>query len=773
MGLMRGIRRNIKGIYWVVVVIVVISFVFWGTRLGVRGGRKYAGTVFGKKVSLKEFSLQARVAQRYAQQMEGRIGRAMTSEEIENIAWRRVMELREAGRMGIMIPLAEVKEQIRLMFSPGGTFDETLYRNTLYYRGATEEEFAETLRDDMKIGELESLIADTVVVPPSELREAFDYEKEQRKIKFHMVESAPLTEAFDVSDAGEPYYRSHRGEFREPNKVAVQYLMVEPEALADEVSLSGEEVKEYYEKNKSFYKGAQGQTATFEEVRGQIEHVLRNEKADALARKKAEEIFTFSEASRMREIAEKNGLVLQESGLIPQEGDVNEEPAKEPEFRKAAFDTALGGVSPVIKTRVGYCVLSPVRIVPERIPPFEEVQEIAAQKQRAQQLKQAAIQAGLLPEQVDAFVEEHSVIPAALGVTEEDVWQYYNTHKVEFRKPKKVKVEYLVVEKAPFEKEVKVTEKEIKSEYQQNDWKYKGQDGKVKPLTDVREEIEKALREKKADEKARERADEVFMVSRPQRLKEYAKKQALELRESRLFAQGETIDDYMGDSPAFAKVALTTNMGEVSQSFRTDVGYCILSPVQVVEEAVADFEEVVEEATEKAKQFKAEMLAGTIARELQREVNEKVTKEKESFETGCKELDLKVEESGYFRRDDRTIDGIGAAAGVPFTAFQSEPGQVNYPRKTDKGYFFFAVSEVKPPTDEEFTKEKDTYYAEKARDRRQQAFREWSVALWEEANVKSALRPSPKAASKPASKESAEKAPRPTTSGGGMAPAKR
>jgi len=263
------------------------------------------------------------------------------------------------------------------------------------------------------------------------------------------------------------------------------------------------------------------------------------------------------------------------------------------------------------------------------------------------------------------------------------------------------------------------------------------------------------LREMKADEKARERADEVFVISRPQRLKEYSRKRGLELRESRLFARGETIDDYMGDSLRFAGIAFETDLGEVSPSFRTDVGYCVLSPMQIVEETIADFEEVAAEAAEKAKVSKAEMLAGRIARELRSRVNEKITEEEKDFETACKELKLEVEESGYFRRDDLSMEKIGTAYGVASSAFQSEPGRLNnYPRRTDKGYFFFALSEVKPPTDEEFVEEKDSYYDELVREKGQEAFREWSAALWEEANVKSYSRPAPRKTPKTAAKKS-------------------
>jgi len=526
--------------------------------------------------------------------------------------------------------------------------------------------------------------------------------------------------------------------------------MVEKESFREKVSLAEEELRSYYEENKSSYKGADGKTAEFDEVKLLIERILKARKADEMARQQAEKVFDFSDASLMKEVAQRNSLPLRETGLIPETGPASDELEKDPRFRKAVFGTSIGGVSPMIETEAGYCVFSPIRVVPPRILPFEEVRKAAAEKERAQRLKEAAVQAGVLPAHVESFIEEHSIIPADMDVTYEDARTYYEDprHKSEFMDPKKVKVQYLTMEKAAFEKEVRITEREIKAEYRDNEGKYKDENGKVKPLADVREDIEKDLRVRKADEMAKERADEIFAVYRPQRMKQQAlnpdyAKYGLTLRESRLFAQGEMIDDYMGTSAMFAYYALRTKLGEVSDIFSTEKGYCVLSPVQVVEGAVADFEEVAEEAAEKAKMNKAENLAVKIASGLYQQAREKMSREKKDFQTVFDELGLKVEESGYFRRDDFTIENVGPIRAVTRSVFQSEPGKIGPPRKVPRGTFVYVISEVKPPSDEEFAEDREKYYSTMVREKSQEARLEWSVALHREANVQivSALRP--------------------------------
>ena len=135
MGLMRGIRKNVKGIYWIVTVAVVVTFIFWGTRLGSSGGRRHAGTVFGKKVSIKEFELQWRGASRIA----SAYGRTPSADLVEAITWQRLVELRAADRWGIIVPMDEVKDRIRAIFSRQGVFDEEGYRDYRPHRHFPKE----------------------------------------------------------------------------------------------------------------------------------------------------------------------------------------------------------------------------------------------------------------------------------------------------------------------------------------------------------------------------------------------------------------------------------------------------------------------------------------------------------------------------------------------------------------------------------------------------------------------------------------------------------
>jgi hypothetical protein len=749
MGLMRGIRKNVKGIYWVVIVVVVVTFVLWGTRFGGARAPKYAGTVFGKKVTFDDFNRQWRAAVQQARQYEA-WGGNITIEQIEAWAWERVVKLREADRWGVVVPTNIVRERITDMFSAQGEFHEQVYRSYLQRMRVSEREFAALVRDDLRIATLEQLVSNAVVATPQELREQYNYDKEQRKISFHMVEVDSLLPAFEVAGNAEQYYRTHQEEFREPRKVAVQYVMVEKEPFLEKVSLAEEEIRSYYEENKSAYKGADGGVAGFDEVKPQIERLLKARKADEMARQQAEELLGFSDVSKMREVAQKDELLFRETGLIPEKGLVSDPLAREAPFRDAAFRTPLGELSSIIETKTGYCVLSPIRAVDARTPPFEEVREVAAERERANRLKGIASRAGVPPEKLDVFVKEHSTIPAGIDVSDDDARRYYESpsNKSEFMKQKKVKVQYLVVEKEPFEKEVRVTQREMRAEYKDNEEKYKDENGKVKPFADVKEDIEKELRTAKADEMARERAEQVFAVYRPQRMKQQAEKHGLTLRESRLFARGEMIDDYMTDAATFTTEAFRTEIGDVSDIFSTEKGYCVLSPIQVVDESVSDFEDVAQDVAEKAKMEKAENLCVQIAGDLHRQVREKTIREKTDFQTACKELGLNLEESGYFRRDDASIEKVGSTRGFTRTIFETDPDQIGTPKRVPRGAFFYVVSDVKLPTEEELSEDKKLYYSRLVNEKTQQARQEWGAALLREANIRRSYPPISKKAPK-------------------------
>ncbi|MCA9401570.1 MAG: SurA N-terminal domain-containing protein, partial [Candidatus Omnitrophica bacterium] len=127
-----------KKILWVTAIVIILSFGFLGTASYWAGSResKYAGKVFGKKVSLSEFQenydqvrLQALI--RYGDQFD------QVKDNIDFISetWDRIILMREAQKRRIQVTDEEVVEYIQNypFFQKNGQFDTLLYNDILRY----------------------------------------------------------------------------------------------------------------------------------------------------------------------------------------------------------------------------------------------------------------------------------------------------------------------------------------------------------------------------------------------------------------------------------------------------------------------------------------------------------------------------------------------------------------------------------------------------------------------------------------------------------------
>jgi len=112
------------------------------------------------------------------------------------------------------------------------------------------------------------------------------------------------------------------------------------------------------------------------EIRERVEQAARNEQAEALAKKKADELLPELQKSDTDKLAAANNLKVEESGPFARTGTYIPNIGNAPELKKAAFDlTADKPVAPAVYSVSGASVLA---VFKERIPADED--QFKAQK---------------------------------------------------------------------------------------------------------------------------------------------------------------------------------------------------------------------------------------------------------------------------------------------------------------------------------------------------------------------------------------------------------
>lgn len=155
----------------------------------------------------------------------------------------------------------------------------------------------------------------------------------------------------------------------EKNFIAQKYF----EKKVANLKISEREVREYYEKNKEEYKEPEGR---------QVKHILIYVPKDA---DNATEEKAFKKANEVREkllkgekFEELAKIYSDDTGSKEKGGDLGiiKKGQTIPEFEKEVFKLKEGEISMPIKSPFGYHIVKVEKIIPERIPSFDEIKSV-------------------------------------------------------------------------------------------------------------------------------------------------------------------------------------------------------------------------------------------------------------------------------------------------------------------------------------------------------------------------------------------------------------
>ncbi|OGX28595.1 MAG: hypothetical protein A2705_00620 [Omnitrophica WOR_2 bacterium RIFCSPHIGHO2_01_FULL_52_10] len=220
-----------KKVLWVIAVIIILSFGFFGTAYLITDKKPvdYAGTISGKKVSAEEFSkayqavyIQALI--RFGDKFS-EISRFLN---LEAETWDRLILLREAVKRRIRASNEEVVQAIDqyAFFQRDGRFDPLLYNDILRYAfRISARDFEEGIRDNLKFITLFQQITAPVAVTDREVLEAFRRENEKIQVSYLLVTPEQFQKDVSFNDEeAQNYYAQNKNEFIVPATISVEYI---------------------------------------------------------------------------------------------------------------------------------------------------------------------------------------------------------------------------------------------------------------------------------------------------------------------------------------------------------------------------------------------------------------------------------------------------------------------------------------------------------------------------------------------------------------------
>ncbi len=363
--------------------IIILVFVFWGVGTSPQGGggnNQFVAVVNGTKISAQDYSeLYRRQLDYYRETFKDKFDEKLieqlnVSEQVLNTLVERQLMIDAARSEGVRVSAREIQDRIlsNPMFQRDGVFNKELYFAILSSNRIEPAEYEQSVKSQVLIDKLMSKVLSEMDVTEEDVLEK--YMRDNRDISLYYTKLSPadfVSKVDFTEDVAKKYLEQNSMDFMEPEKVKALYAFVDKAALESKVEVAEEDIKRYYELN-------QGSYIQPKEVKAR--HILirpkpgadNAEQAKEDARKKTEEILDrISAGEDFASLAEE---FSQDSGSAVKGGDLGyfREGQMVKPFEEAAFSLSKGEVSDVVETRYGFHLIKVENIKGGKVTPLSE-----------------------------------------------------------------------------------------------------------------------------------------------------------------------------------------------------------------------------------------------------------------------------------------------------------------------------------------------------------------------------------------------------------------
>ncbi len=356
-------------------IFLIIPFGLFGIDYYFRSpiGGDTVATVGQQRISQSDFDQALRQQQ---DQLQAQFGRNFDPAIMENPELRRsVLDRVIAERLvGIGASRAGVRVDDKMLadriatepaFQDGGRFSKERYDAIARSQGLTPVGFDERIREDMRLAIYRDAIVRSVIVPRTTLDGFIRLSEQSREVSMITVSpEAFLDKVKPTADQLKAWYEAHAREFAVPEQVKVEYLELSQEALAAQAPVDPEEVRQFYESNKSRFVQREERRASHILVAvkagaSEAEKKAAKEKAEALAAEVRRKPASFAA------VAKKES---QDPGSAAQGGDLGffARGAMVKPFEEAAFAAKKGEIVGPVLSDFGWHVIEVTDVKPEK-----------------------------------------------------------------------------------------------------------------------------------------------------------------------------------------------------------------------------------------------------------------------------------------------------------------------------------------------------------------------------------------------------------------------
>lgn len=363
-----------------ILVLVILTFALAGIGSYLGGSTQVdAVVVNGQSISKAEFDNEfaketANLERQYGEMFKMIANNPTYMESVRSDVLERLIAkeliIQAANNMDLRVGDEEIKETIRSMeeFQVDGEFDNNRYLSLVRSAGYRVDQFKELLRVDLTRTQLMSALVATDFVLDNEAKKIASLEQQLRDIRYIDINVSDFVKDAVVSDAEvSDYYDVNSGQFTTQDQLSIEYLELKVSDLISRVSVEEEKVVEQYNSSITQYQTPE---------RRRVSHILFEFGEDeAAAKLKADAALVRVKAGEDFAVLAKE---LSEDTFSGEDGgdlDWMTNDNADDIFTSAVFSLGNDATSDVIRTDSGFHIAKITEFEASATTPLKEVHD--------------------------------------------------------------------------------------------------------------------------------------------------------------------------------------------------------------------------------------------------------------------------------------------------------------------------------------------------------------------------------------------------------------
>ena len=564
-----------------ILVLVAVSFISWGGYSYFREKKvTYAAQVNGVTIGAREYydALQNEI-----KQYREALGPSFSEKMVEELHLKdktldglidKILIIQEAKRLVLSVSDEELREAIESIpaFQENGQFDNRRYEWFLRSNRMTPEEFEQSQRENLLISKVVSLIKlNEGKVSDEEVLDTYLFENERINLVFLKIVPDSLKSQVNANEVEiKDYYQKHQEEFRIPTLVQAQYLLFRPSDFERKVQISLDEAKRFYDSRKDTFKIPK--QVRIRDILVKLEPQDTPDKIEA-KKKKAEEILEKAKKTKDFASLAKQYSEAENASKGGDLGWIQKEMLGE-QLESILFKMKAGDLSGVLAARDGFHIFKVEEVKEEKLKPFDAVKDqillsLEKEKAKAEASRKAddAFYSLFRSRDLEGYSKEKDIPIKTTGLFKEgDEIPDIGKNPLFYSSASSLRLGEIspVVNIPPNFYILKLLSKK---------------DSRVPPLNEVKEEVTRRVVEIKAEEKARQVAEELLnQIRMGKNIREVAREKGYPAEETGFFTRAAGVVPKIGPAREWMGIlaSLTDKNPVPKEIIHTNDGYFVV-----------------------------------------------------------------------------------------------------------------------------------------------------------------------------------------------------